>query len=125
MTWEPVSVSTSSRKGTKPNLWIFMKPGKLADSGKRLKLTGIWRIRGFLHCNIKTPLNLLSTSWLQRKRSPSDDAANVYYHRGDIVTECAHSNVSIIKDGVFKDPPDRPLYFTGNHKNAHHPDLQG
>ena len=26
-------------KGTKPNLWIFMKPGKPADSGKRLKLT--------------------------------------------------------------------------------------
>ena len=29
-------------KGTKPNLWIFMKPGKPADSGKRLL---IWRIR--------------------------------------------------------------------------------
>ena len=23
------------------------------------------------------------------------------FHRGDIVTECAHSNVSILKDGVF------------------------
>ena len=27
------------------------------------------------------------------------------FHRGDIVTECAHSNVSIIKDGVFKTHP--------------------
>ena len=27
------------------------------------------------------------------------------FHRGDIVTECAHSNVSIIKDGIFKTHP--------------------
>ena len=44
-------------KGTKPNLWIFMKPGKPADSSKRLKLTDVEDTR-FLHCNIKT-LNLL------------------------------------------------------------------
>jgi hypothetical protein len=23
------------------------------------------------------------------------------FHRGDVVTECAHSNISIVKDGVF------------------------
>ena len=39
--------------GTKPNLWIFMKPGKSADSSKRLKLTDMEDTR-FLHCNIKT-----------------------------------------------------------------------
>ena len=31
-------------KGTKPNLWIFMKPGKPADSSKRLKLTDGMRL---------------------------------------------------------------------------------
>ena len=28
------------------------------------------------------------------------------FHRGDIVTECAHSNVCILKDGVFYSHPN-------------------
>ena len=84
-------------KGTKPNLWIFMKPGKPADSGKRLKLTDMEDTR-FLHCNIKT-LNLL-VNVMAAEKAESLGCGECVFHRGDIVTECAHSNVSIIKDGV-------------------------
>lgn len=61
-------------KGTKPNLWIFMKPGKPADSSKRLKLTDMEDTR-FLHCNIKT-LNLL-VNVMAAEKAESSDAANV------------------------------------------------
>ena len=88
--------------GTKPNLWIFMKPGKSADSSKRLKLTDMEDTR-FLHCNIKT-LNLLVNVMVAEK-AESLGCGECVFHRGDIVTECAHSNVSIIKDGVFKTHP--------------------
>ena len=84
-------------KGTKPNLWIFMKPGKPADSSKRLKLTDMEDTR-FLHCNIKT-LNLL-VNVMAAEKAESLGCGECVFHRGDIVTECAHSNVSIIKDGV-------------------------
>ena len=88
--------------GTKPNLWIFMKPGKSADSSKRLKLTDMEDTR-FLHCNIKT-LNLL-VNVMAAEKAESLGCGECVFHRGDIVTECAHSNVSIIKDGVFKTHP--------------------
>ena len=88
--------------GTKANLWIFMKPGKHGDSSKRLKLTDMEDTR-FLHCNIKT-LNLLPNV-MAAEKAESMGCGECVFHRGDVVTECAHSNVSIIKDGVFKTHP--------------------
>lgn len=88
--------------GTKPNLWIFMKPGKHGDPAKRLKLTDMEDTR-FLHCNIKT-LNLLPNVMAAQK-AESLGYQECVFHRGDVVTECAHSNVHIIKDGVFKSHP--------------------
>ena len=35
------------------------------------------------------------------------------FHRGDIVTECAHSNVSILKDGVFYSHPNDEFILRG------------
>lgn len=88
--------------GTKPNLWIFMKPGKHGDTSKRLKLTDMEDTR-FLHCNIKT-LNLLPNV-MAAEKAEELGCGECVFHRGDIVTECAHSNVSIIKDGIFKTHP--------------------
>lgn len=83
---------------TKPNLWIFMRPGKHADASHLLKLTTMEDTR-FLHCNIKT-LNLLPNVMAAQK-AESLGCDESIFHRGEIVTECAHSNVSIIKNGVF------------------------
>ena len=79
-----------------------MKPGKPADSSKRLKLTDVEDTR-FLHCNIKT-LNLL-VNVMAAEKAESMGCGECVFHRGDVVTECAHSNVSIIKDGIFKTHP--------------------
>ena len=88
--------------GTKANLWIFMKPGKHGDSSKKLKLTSTEDTR-FLHCNIKT-LNLLPNV-MAAEKAEAMGCDECVFHRGDVVTECAHSNVSIIKNGVFKTHP--------------------
>ena len=82
----------------KPNLWITMKPGKKADPDHVLKLVSTEDTR-FLHCNIKT-LNLLPNVMAAEKAHEAG-CDECVFHRGDIVTECAHSNVSILKDGVF------------------------
>ena len=65
----------------------------------------------FLHCNIKT-LNLIpSVIANQRAREAGCDEA--IFHRGDIVTECAHSNVMIIDKGVLKIHPYDNLILPG------------
>lgn len=96
--------------GTKANLWIFMKPGKHGDSSKKLKLTSMEDTR-FLHCNIKT-LNLLPNV-MAAEKAEAMGCDECVFHRGDVVTECAHSNVSIIKDGVFKTHPTDHFILPG------------
>ena len=87
-----------------------MKPGKPADSSKRLKLTDMEDTR-FLHCNIKT-LNLIP-SVIANQRAKEAGCSEAIFHRGDRVTECAHSNVHILKDGVFHTAPTDNLILPG------------
>lgn len=94
----------------KPNLWITMKPGKHGDMTKPFKLTTMEDTR-FLHCNIKT-LNLLPNV-MAAEKAEELGCGECVFHRGDIVTECAHSNVSILKDGVFKTHPTDHLILPG------------
>lgn len=96
--------------GTKANLWIFMKPGKHGDSSKRLKLTDMEDTR-FLHCNIKT-LNLLP-SVMAAQKAKEAGCQEAVFHRGDRVTECAHSNCHILKDGIFYTAPADNLILPG------------
>ena len=49
-------------------------------------------------------MNLL-VNVMAAEKAESLGCGECVFHRGDIVTECAHSNVSIIKDGVFKTHP--------------------
>lgn len=95
---------------SKANLWIVLKPLEIKDMSHKLKLITLEDTR-FLHCNIKT-LNLLPSVMAAQKTEEmgSDEAV---FHRGDRVTECAHSNVSIIKDGILKTAPTDNLILPG------------
>ena len=84
------------------NLWVMLKPMGTPDLYKKIRLLTQEDTR-FLHCNIKT-LNLL-VNVMAAEKAESLGCGECVFHRGDIVTECAHSNVSIIKDGVFKTHP--------------------
>lgn len=85
-------------KKQKANLWITICPEKITDKDREYKLTSMEDTR-FLHCNIKT-LNLIP-SVVAYQYAKENNCDETVFHRGDIVTECAHSNVHIIKDKKF------------------------
>ena len=88
----------------KANLWVMIKPMGLRNNFAPFKVITLEDTR-FLHCNIKT-LNLLPSVMANEKakRAGCDEAI---LHRGERVTECAHSNVHILKDGIlFTNPTD-------------------
>ncbi|ATC61148.1 aminotransferase class IV [Lactococcus raffinolactis] len=87
----------------KPNLSVYMLPwtGDFS-SQKRLKLMTTPDHR-FEFCHIKT-LNLLPNV-LASQAATSQGLDEVVYHRDHRVTECAHSNISILINGVFQTAP--------------------
>ena len=85
-------------RNQKANLWITLTPETILPIEQKLKLTETEDTR-FLHCNIKT-LNLLP-SVMAARLAADLGCDECVFHRGDIVTECAHSNIHILKDGIF------------------------
>ena len=87
----------------KPNLAIYMIPWTGDFSGgHRLKLMTVPDHR-FEFCHIKT-LNLLPNV-LASQSATAQGLDEVVYHREQRVTECAHSNISILTNGVFQTAP--------------------
>lgn len=80
----------------KANLWITLTPSTVADTYKPIDVI-TYEDKRFHYCNVKT-LNLIP-SCLAATAADRAGCAEAIFHRGDIVTECAHSNVSIFKDG--------------------------
>ncbi len=86
----------------KPNLWIMFKPAQIRDTYRPMRCISRADTRA-LHCNIKT-LNLIP-SILATQAATEQGVDECILHRDGIVTECAHSNVSILKDGVLLTHP--------------------
>lgn len=95
---------------TPANMWIMLKPAELKDMDRKLKLVTAEDTR-FFHCNIKT-LNLIP-SVMAAQNAESQGCDETVFHRGDRVTECAHSNVHIIQDGMLKTAPADNLILPG------------
>lgn len=91
-------------------LWVLIRPQMLNDPDIPIKLNDEEDTR-FYHCNIKT-LNLLP-SVRTAQRAKLGDFTETVFHRGEIVTECAHSNVSVLKDGVFYSHPNDEFILRG------------
>lgn len=96
--------------GSKGNLWITITHKDVIDVYKKVKLITMEDTR-FLHCNIKT-LNLIPSVMASQKAKEAgcDEAV---FHRGVRVTECAHSNVHILKNGTFITAPTDNLILPG------------
>lgn len=92
------------------NLWINIYPKNIVDLTNKVSLITMEDTR-FLHCNIKT-LNLIP-SVIASQRAKEKGAFETVFHRNGRVTECAHSNVHILKDGVFKTAPLDNLILPG------------
>ena len=85
-----------------PTLLAYVRPHRMKDLNQPYQLISLEDNRYKL-CHIKT-LNLIP-SVLASQRAAERGCDEAVLHRGSRVTECAHSNVSIIKDGIFKTHP--------------------
>lgn len=97
-------------RGKKANLWVNIYHKDIVDTYKKVKLITAEDTR-FLHCNIKT-LNLIPAV-MASQRAKEMGCDETVFHRSGRVTECAHSNVHIIKDGVFITAPTDNLILSG------------
>lgn len=97
-------------ENTPANLWITLRPFKMSNVYKLQKLITMEDTR-FLHCNIKT-LNLLP-SVIASQKAKKAGCYEAVFHRGNQVTECSHSNILILKDGVLRTAPTDNLILPG------------
>jgi D-alanine transaminase len=96
--------------GAATNLWVMLRPLDVQPLDKKVALITLEDTR-FLHCNIKT-LNLLPAV-LASEKAKRAGAHEAVFHRGGRVTECAHSNCHILKDGRFVTAPADNLILAG------------
>ncbi len=102
-------------ENAKPNLWVMLVPKSLRDIYKPYKcITG--EDKRFLYCNVKT-LNLIPAV-LEAEKAENAGADECILHRGEIVTECVHSNVSILKDDRLITHPANEYIYAGT-RRAH------
>lgn len=87
---------------TKPNLIMYISPITLPPRDKRASLASIEDMR-FEFCNIKTT-NLMPNVFAAQ-RATSLGATEALMHRGERVTEAAHSSILMLKDGKVVMPP--------------------
>ncbi len=93
------------------NLWIMMKPASISDGTKPIRLVTTEDTR-FFHCDIKT-LNLIPSVMASEKAKRAGADECIFYRPGGRVTECAHSNVHILKGGELWTAPTDNLILPG------------
>lgn len=94
----------------KPNLIMMIKPLPLPPWDKRASLHPVEDLR-FQYCNIKTT-NLLPNVFAAQKASAAG-ATEALLHRGDRVTEAAHSSILMLRNGHLVMPPLDELILPG------------
>ena len=96
--------------GGKASLWVFVRPDVLDPLERDYRCITMEDTR-FLHCDIKT-INLLpAVIYTQRAEEAGCD--ETILHRGERVTECAHSNVHILRGGALITAPCDNLILPG------------
>ena len=92
------------------NLWIMLKPAEIRDTYKTMRCITREDTR-FQHCNVKS-LNLLPNI-LAKQAAEEAGADECILHRGEIVTECSHSNLFILKNGQLITHPANAKIYAG------------
>ena len=92
------------------NLWIIIREMSIRETYKKIKLISREDTR-FFHCNIKS-LNLIPNvlAATAAKEAGCDECV---FHRGERVTECAHSNIQILKNNTLIEPPADEMILAG------------
>lgn len=95
---------------TGSSFWVMISPKEPTPIETVYKLITAEDKR-FYYCNIKT-LNLLPNV-LYNQQAHDAGVGETVLHRNGRVTECSHSNISFLKDGVFKTAPLDNLILPG------------
>lgn len=96
--------------GKKANIWITITPEEVFTPDITQKVITVEDTR-YLHCNIKT-LNLIP-SVLAIQKAVESGCDEAIFHRNGRVTECAHSNIHIIKNNTLITAPADNLILHG------------
>lgn len=99
----------------KANLWAMVNPIKFRDFTSPIQLTETEDKR-YLYCNVKS-LNLLPAV-LAAQKAEEERCYETVFHRGETVTECSHSNISILKDGTLYSHPNNEYILPGIAKDC-------
>lgn len=91
-------------------LWVLINQEDMSDPKRTMKLITRPDTR-YEHCNVKT-LNLLPAV-MNAQAAHDAGADEAVLHRDGIVTECAHSNVLILRDGVLYSHPNDEFILRG------------
>jgi D-alanine transaminase len=97
-------------RGAEPRLYATVTASNLPDFSKEISCILRPDLR-FHMCDVKT-IDLLP-SVLAAEEAEENSCAECILHRDGRVTECAHSNVSILKDGAFITAPTDNLILPG------------
>ena len=100
-------------KAVASNLYVYSKPWKGVEMSDEYRLLSVEDTR-FLHCNIKT-LNLLPNVMAAQKAREAGCSEAIFVRDG-YVTEGSHSNISIIRGGVFITHPLDNLILPGTER---------
>lgn len=92
------------------NFWIMITPKQIGEKDRSLKLVSMPDTR-YLHNNVKT-LNLIPAV-LYGTKAHNEGYDECVLHRDGRVTECSHSNLSMLKDGCFYTAPCDALILGG------------
>lgn len=95
---------------TPANLWIMITPCGFQDLSQDTQVVCVEDTR-FYHCNAKT-LNLLPNV-LAAQTAYENNCKEAVFVRDGFVTECAHSNVHILKNGTLVTHPADNLILPG------------
>ncbi len=93
-----------------PSVWAFVKPVQMRDPYGSYRCITVEDKR-YYFCNIKT-INLLPAV-LANEEARLAGCDEAIFHRGDRVTECSHSNVHMIRNGVLYTAPCDELILPG------------
>lgn len=96
--------------GTKANLWIMIRPMQIRDLQIPFRCITYPDTR-FSHCNAKS-LNLIPNV-LATQAATEAGVDECVLVRDGTVTECAHSNLSILKNGTLITHPDDCHIYAG------------
>lgn len=97
-------------KSVPANLSVMLRPGEIRDTYRPLRCITREDTR-FLHCNAKS-LNLLPNI-LAKQAAEEAGADECILHRNGIVTECSHSNLFILQNGIMITHPANEKIYAG------------